>query len=409
MSGKPFRFRKAAALLALLLLCAGVPLLLARPEEHAAFPIDVDVLVIESPAAVAAGEWFDVEVTGGDDGQSVSLSLEAGYGSRTFQAISRVGVATFKIPPENGPASGVAMLVARSIGRISSSTLEIQPESAVGPVDLYLGPRTVIADAQHFSMLVAVPTDAFGNPVADDTDVDVLVTRGTLETETRASTTEGLLSYVEVFSGTVAGRTRLSVDVGDAFGPERSFLEVAGIPERFTLLEVDPIPPADGQALVRLRTGELRDRFDNPLPDGTVVFLDASGASGNRRLRSVSIEAVAEFVFEVPDRPGSVDLVATASGTQSETLSLTFTAAVEEIPIVVEPHPDGSLIRIGRIVGSRGSYVPDGTSARIVTAGGETEVPLELGAASAVVPEISGPLDVSVLGTTVSGSLDIER
>ena len=397
------------AVVAVCLFLGVAAMVLTREEVQVVYPIDVGDLTIDAPSTVAAGEPIIVEVAGADHGQLVTLTIESGYGPRSFEALSRNSLATFRIPARDEPSAGVGLMVAQSIGRIGTATIEITPGSAVGPIDLYLGPRTVVADADHFAMLVAVPVDEFGNPVAEGTESTTLVTRPTLETEEMPAETKGLLSYVNIFSRTVTGRTRLSVDVEGASGPERSFLEVAGIPERFPLFLIDPLAPADGHALVRIRTSELRDAFSNALPDGTVVFLDASGVTGTRRLRSVTIDAVAEFVLEVPEQEGSVQLIATASGRQSEELTLTFESALTEIPVEASPHPDGSLIQIGPVLTTRESYVPDGTLARIVTEFGETFVPLELGEASAIVADVSGEVEVHILGAVGTTELGRSR
>ena len=409
MMGRLLRSRQArfvAALAVLLVLAvAFLALRSSSTDDSWDLPIDVGALSIEAPASVAAGEGFDIEVIGGDHGQLVDLTIDTGYGLSTFQALSRDGVAAFAVPADDGPASGVMLLTAKSIGRVADSTIEVVPGEAMSPVDLYLGPRTVVADNEDFSMLVAVPTDALGNPVADGTLVSTRVTRPTLETEVLETTTAGLLAYNTLESRTTAGRTRLGVEVGDATAPERSFVEVAGVPETFSLELIDPLLPADGHALMRIRTTELQDRFTNALPDGTVVVLDTSGASGTRRLRSVTIDSIAEFVFEVPDQPGEVRFVATASGRISEPLTLTFAAAIDAVPVEVTSHPDGSLVTIGRVVTSRESFVADGTVALVSTTSGEWLLPLELGTGSVVVPETSGMVDVSVLG--VSTSVDL--
>lgn len=376
-------------------------------------------LTISTVASASVGENITVSVVGAPNGEIVDLSIDAGYGPRHFSLASTDGTANFDVPASTGPGSGIAFLSAKSGDLVSTATVELLPGDAVSPLDLYLGPRTVVADADHFSMIVAVPKDRLGNPVADGTTVDYLVTRPNLVTESLAHDTDGLLSYIRVFSRTVTGRTRLSVEVqgsrlsgGEAAtGPERSFLEVAGIPEPFSLVPIDPIVPADGHALVRIATELLRDEFGNELPDGTVVFLDASGATGLRRLRSVSIDGVAEFVLEAPPIAGDVELIASASGTRSDPLTLTFESAVDELPVLAEKHPDGILVTVGRVLSTRQSYVPDGTIV-VVSADGEVaEAPLELGMAEIVLPAKGSPdrVEVTVLGTTVSATIGPSR
>lgn len=374
-------------------------------DEPAKGYLEIGELSLTMPSSAQANESFEIEVDGATPGEVVEITVDAGYDNRRFTVEAQSGTTTVTIPALTYPGSGLTIVTASSERKVGRASIDLLPDVAASPIDLYIGPRTVVADTETFSMMVAVPTDATGNPVANGTEISYLVTRPSLLTEESVRGTDGLLSYVEVFSSTVAGRTRLAASVDTATGPERSFLEVAGLPVSFALNPVDPLPPADGQALIRLRTDVLVDEFENELPNGTAVYLDASGATGIRRLQSVTIDGVAEFVLEVPDQPGEVTVIATASGTQSAPNTLAFSSAVTELPVTLTDHPDGTLVSIGRVLSARQNYVPDGTVAEIRTEGNVIELPLELGRAEAIVAETEGSVTVAVLGTSVTENI----
>ncbi len=406
MSSRSTLSRKPLGLIAVAIALAVIGVLFSGGPEAAPAPaLEVDQLSIDLPARAKTTDSFEIAVAGADPGENVEVLVDAGYDRRKFSAVAGDKSTTITVPPMTYAGSGVTLVTAHSGRKVGRASLEIDPGVAVSPLDLYLGPRTVIADADHFSMLVSVPKDNLGNPVSNGTSVSYLVTRPSEATEESARETEGLLSHLVVYSSTVTGRTRLAAESGTATGPERSFLEVAGVPSSFTIEPVDPLPPADGSALVRLRSDRLTDEFDNELPDGTAVFLDASGATGIRRLRTVTIDAVAEFVLEVPDQPGSVTIVANASGTMSEPNTLQFASAVDELPIETSAHEDGTLVSIGRVISARQNYVPDGTVATLSIGDDVYEVPLELGQAEVVVPQTQGQVTVDVLGTSESEPL----
>ena len=364
--------------------------------------LEIDGLSLDVPESIPANEGFDIVISGAQAGETIAVTVDASYGQRHFSGIAEQGAATtIPIPPLTQPGSGVAVITAQSETKVGWTTLEFVPGSAVDPLDLYLGPRTVVANEEDFSMIVAVPKDELGNPVANGTPVSYLVTRPSTESETLRHQTEGLLSFVTVLSSTEAGRTRLAVQVDEATGPERSFIEVAGVPERFEIESVDPLPPADGHALFRLRTSRLTDRHGNELPDGTNVVLTAEGATGFRQLESITIDAVAEFVVEAPSQPGEATVVASASGTRSEPLTLVFDTAVAELPVRVGDHEDGLLVSIGPITTTRQSFVPDGTVATIKAGESYLEVPTDLGRAEIVIPKTQDTVTVEVLGTSV--------
>jgi len=166
---------------------------------------------------------------------------------------------------------------------------------------------------------------------------------------------------------------------------------VAGVPAAHTLEVLDAVPAADGQALIRVRTSVLADRFGNVMPDGTAVTLDADGAGGRRRLNGQTNAGRAEFTYEVPDGPGPVSLAATASGVAGQPLELTFPSAVESLTARIEPQLEAVAVHIGPVLSIRDSYVPEGTIATVtmVDRGGRPvtrRVDLTQGAATAYFP-----------------------
>ncbi len=398
---------------ALLFVVALFALVLDRGSQAQTSRPTVRQLVVKAPISVAVGEDFVVEVSDIVRGDAVEVWVDGGYGARRSSAMVKDGTALVEVEAARGPESGTVLIHAIGEDAVGNTTVELVPGPAVDPLDLYLGPRTVLADGRDFSMIVAVPKDSFGNPVAAGTPVDYMVTRESGAQADASEPTEGLLSFHRIFSRTVATRTRVAATVGAASGPERSFLEVAGIPLSFDLSLLDEVPLADGHTLVRVRTSDLSDEFGNMLPDGTIVYLDAQGVTGVRRMRSVTIEGQAEFVVEAPTEPGRATFVATASGIPSTRLELDFPSAVAELPVeAVAVQVDGREaveVRVGRVVTTRASYVPDGTLARVVAGDDVFEVPLELGEAAVTVPLTSGTAEVTVLGRTTSVDFEVQE
>jgi len=389
-------------LLAVLLI---IVLLRLRPSDVAAYSltpiVDADALQLQAPARIEAGHGFEVEVFGAIDNpgvDAIELTVDNGYALRRFTTSAADGRAVVRVPPANGPESGIVRLSALQGMRAGIAEIEVIPGPAVDPHDLYLGPRTVIADGIDFTMIVAIPEDRYGNPVATGTDVSFLVTRPDLTTEVDERTTEHLLSYDRITSRTVAGRTRVAVGVDGATGREMTFLEVAGLPDPFTVQLIDPIVPADGASVVRVRTDPLTDEFGNVLPDGTDVILDVRGATGRRRLKGETIKGIAEFSVEAPSAPGEVELAATASGRIGETIVVEFANAIRDLPVATSAHQDGIELSIGPVITTRGSYVAEGTQARITTEHRSWLVPLGDGIATFVVPKTDRPIEVEVLG-----------
>lgn len=356
-----------------------------------------DVLEVDAPERVDAGQDFWIDIDGATPGVEIQATLEAGYGRIDHRFVPETSDPRIEVTAVDGPASGSVLLTVAQGTAVATRVVEIEPGPPTDPIDVYLGPRTVIADAAHFVMLVAIPEDEFGNPVAEGTRVDFTTTRPNLAVERDSHETENLLAWYEVFSRTVTGRTRIATESGDAGAPERDFLEVADIPVPFEIELVDPIVPADGQALIRVRSDLLVDEFGNVMPDGVVAYLDTSGVTGTRRIHSQTIDGRAEFTLEVPDRPGSATLMIIASGTRSEVLEVEFPTAVASMAAKVERSELATMVHIGPVRSVRGSFVPEGAIAEVELPDGTTRtVDLSLGVGTAFFPS-----DADTRGATV--------
>ncbi len=356
-----------------------------------------DVLSVDAPERVSAGEDFQILVDGVTPGLEIVATLEAGYGLIEYPFTPDGASALIDVAAVNGPASGSVLLTIAQGDAVATQVVEIEPGPPTDPIDVYLGPRTVIADAAHFVMLVAIPEDEFGNPVAEGTRVDFTTTRPNLAVEEESDETEDLLAWYEVFSRTVTGRTRIATESGEAGAPERDFLEVADIPVPFEIELVDPIVPADGQALIRVRSDVLVDQFGNVMPDGVVAYLDTSGVTGTRRIHSQTIDGRAEFTLEVPDRPGSATLMIVASGTRSDVLDVDFPTAIASMTAEVERNELTTMVHVGPIRSVRGSFVPEGAVATVELADGEVRsIDLSLGIGTAFFPADADTTRVTV-------------
>lgn len=413
------RTRGAVAALCLGVILAAVTTVTVRATSTSAEFTEVapatNALQVDVPSEVLAGDGFQIEVRGGSADQPVSVLIEGSYGVRRFDGHSVGGVAIIDVPANPSPESGTILIEAiagNSRGWVRS---EVVPGPAVGPLDLYLGPRTIVADADDLTMIVAVPVDELGNPVGDGTIVDFRTIRPNGQQNELRSVTSRLLSEAVIRSGTVAGRSRVIARSGVADGPERTFLEVADRPERFELRRGEPVPWADGATLVEIRTDRLVDANGNQLPDGTMAVLGSSGPTGTRRLPGFVLDGVVRFTVEAPDRPGIAIYSALVGGTVSGELTIDFAPAVAAFVVEILDHPDGTEVRVGQVVTGRGGYVPDGTVASVRHAGQRYETKLELGSGSIVLHHspLSGDrlrvedLAVSVLGVGATDYRDL--
>ena len=400
------RFKLAATVLILLLLfMAFKPINVIELESSALTVSESDNFVIEIAENINVGDPIKGRLIGATPNIKVLITVETGYETKTIEHLVSGSNDEFEIPAWQGPASGLITLTAKQNNNVATATTNLMPDLAVDPIDVYLGPRTVIADEEHFVMQVAVPEDKWGNPIDAGTGVDFSVTRSDQSIEEYVSETKNLLAWIEIFSTTTAGRTRVSTSIGNIGAAERDFLEVAGIPTDFTVELVDPLVPADGHALIRVTTSDLTDEFGNVMPDGTSATLDTKGATGVRRISGQTIDGKAEFVLQAPDKPGVVTLSVTASGTQSEPLEIIFESGIDSFEATATTTDGKLFVNVGPVISARGSFVPDGTKAKATLDNGETKtVEIEQGYAKLEFPselEVN-ELEIEILGQTKS-------
>lgn len=327
--------------------------------------------VVGLPGELTAGSTLPVTVSGVEG--SVSLTVLGSWGTAVRTADAVDGVATFALPPEITRGTGTLTLVADAGGQVGTGTVTVLSGPAVGPLLPVVGARSIVADAADRSMVVAIPVDEWGNTIAEGSPVTVVHRDPSGLTSTADTTVAHLLGWLELSSGTVAGRGQVWLQAGpkDAVtGQQVSLDEVAGPPLPFTLSAVDPSQPArlgaDGQNLVVLRTSVLADRYGNVQPDGTLVTIEWNGPRGRSRASAVTISGVAEMSVQAPALAGTLTVTAISRGTTTAAgLDLVFPAVVTDVPVDTRVDERGLVVTVGPVNRTGGTYVPDGTTATV--------------------------------------------
>lgn len=331
-------------------------------------------LSLRAPASVYAGEALDVAVAGViAGGPPVHLAVTGSYGTAITTAEAATDELLFGLPPAETTVAGVVTLTATQGSAVATAHVEIVPGAPIEPLKPLIGARTIVADGVHWSMVVVIPFDRFGNPVAPGTDVEIrAVNRGGRPNDAVVQV-DHLLAWRRIVSGTVAGRTTIAVRSGDAVGPEGSIDEVAGWPVAFAITASAPSLPADGQSQLLLRTGTLVDEFGNVLLDGTLVTFIAEGAEGLSRIPAVTIGGIAEVPLRAPVVPGVMTVHAVVFDVASAPITIDALPgpAVGEIGMMATIDANAGVIVVsaGPVLGALAEYVPDGTEVTIALSG----------------------------------------
>ncbi|MFK7801778.1 MAG: hypothetical protein AB8G95_09120 [Anaerolineae bacterium] len=335
------------------------------PQIASTLTGEIPVSVIE---ASVVGQPIDLFVgpTNVADGTPVMLTMLGSFGPQVLRTQFENNQAYFLVPETMTTRAGWVDFVVTSGEAKGTATLHLLPDQPVEPITPLVGSRSIIADAGHWAMVVAIPFDRFGNPIAEGTPVDIRSLHPGKALRTYDSKISHLLAWERIYSGIKAGRTIIAANIDEVHGPEGILLEIPGWPVPFEL-ESDPDTlPADGFQLMTLRTDEIVDQYNNMMPDGTLVNFVVDGPAGNLRvIPAQTVDGVAETIFQAPNDPGQYTIRAAVFGMESEPLVVEFTLgpAVSSFPIDLDVSFDkGELaLTAGPITAELDQYVPDGT------------------------------------------------
>jgi hypothetical protein len=332
--------------------------------------------IIQVPDSITIGSPLLVEVIAGQapDGASLTLVWFGSGGTRLYRNTFRNKQAIFNLKETETESAGLVTLVAQAGPVRAEKKIRLLPGTPVDPLIPLVGARSVIADTNHWSMVVTVPLDRFGNPVEDGTPVLMKALRPDGRIEEKQTSVTNLLAWWRIYSGTKSGRTIVSVTSGGAYGSEGLLLEVAGPPVSFQLSASPLNLAADGRQLTTLRTAILRDKFGNVVEEGTLVNFRVILPTGEiTAIPAYTIKGIAEAPLQAPLVPGQVQIIAVALGVESEPLNITFEPgpAVGNIPVNVVKEPTGKsiIIQAGPLTGRQAQLVPDGTPVQFIIKG----------------------------------------
>lgn len=351
-------------------------------------PLDsTATLTLTAPATITAGTPVTVQLSYlaspiEDDNVAIPatsrLFLMHTNGTSLVETPLQNGQATFRLDDTITRVAGTLEMQATIGQQTASATMSIVPLAPVEPLLALVGPRSITADGDHWSMLTVLPQDHFGNAVADGTVVTVrasypatAVTSGTSPQTDEISQvqTEHLLAAARIHGRTKAGRIYIAATAGNAHSPERSVMAVPGPPVRFGL-QLEPVQlTADGRRLITVNTDPIVDANGNPLLDGTsITFIITTSAGSERRVPAQVIEGKATVQLQAPAQPERWTIRALLFDTVSDPLTLTFDAGIglTSIAIRIQSAEDRYILVAGPILGTLDQYIPDGSEVTFV-------------------------------------------
>ncbi len=346
-------------------------------------PVAEEVQKITIPMAVdqtqaVAGQPLRVELGPAEiaDGTEFTLMMTHTFGVRFYDVSFHNSSATILIPGRDTIRSGYTTFTLVDNDYTGEADTIIIADAPIEPIVPLVGPDTIVANGQEWAIAAVLPYDQFLNPVNPGTEVSVRVRHPADVSRESTMQVENLVAWQRVYSATKVGRTTVTMNVENRYGPEGQFWQIPDWPQPFTLQVHPELLVADGRQLVTLSTSELRDQYDNVIPDGTAVQFNVvdTATREERRLSAFTVNGWAEVILQSPSAPQTLAVTATVYSVQSEPMLVAFAPQVQQnYPIEIQYATDDAFgFSVGPILGEMQQFVPDGSLATLlITQDGE--------------------------------------
>lgn len=400
-----------AALVCLGALAAGALFVCTRlaPPVAVAPPAALTGLALDAPATLPAGEAFTVTVRASPplSGTQILLTAQGTSGLLAESRPLRDGVAQFALPAGWAQAAGAATLRAAGGGVSASQAISIEAGAAANPLFTLTGPASAPVAGGEPPLLLSLPLDVFGNPVADGVPVVVRTQPpasggGKPPAELIRVLTQDLVAAAQLATHSTAGilvAAASTVAQPDLLAPDLSApgpgahslpqsvrLAPAAVQE-LALTASPASAPAGSELGVALETDLLADIYGNVLPDGVAVFFVTQSSDGSRRwLPAVTVSGRAAADLAPPSAASTVQVVAVVGQAASAPVTVTFTApaALAPFDLTVTQEEGHVTLVAGPLLTDLGALIPDGAPVTFTLSdpfGGRTvhEVPTQYG------------------------------
>ena len=289
------------------------------------------------------------------------LLIQNGWGTIALQPDSIKTDLTFTLPQAITQKSGLThwsllhgktKVAEGSIGILPSSTWSESMES-------YIGPTSIFADNQDQAMIVSLPQDTFGNPLPNETTIE-LTKKFKANQESYSVNVQDMIGFDFIGGHTKVDDIFITSTLDNQVSKEFTVSVVPTKAADFTISSERQHSFADGNQIVSFKTSVINDRNGNKIADGTLVNFVIEDASGNSyQTYGQTLNGLAVGKMLHPEAPTQWNVKAHISGlSQSNHLELAFDAAVLDYSVHISE--DGRTITVGPILSYMKQWVPDG-------------------------------------------------
>ena len=322
-----------------------------------------------SEQAFTAGETIVLKFSGTQDA-SIQLYCANSYGTTLVSAKVADNQLHYTIPTQLCSKIGVVNWKLLDKKTSLSGTFTINSQATPVSMETYVGPPSIAAGGNDFTMLIVIPTDALDNPVQENTEVNLQ--RQFLANEQQETIlTKNLIAYKNIYSPIESGRMLLATECLELNSKEYTVNVMPAISKDFEIFAKRSHEYADGNQITTFTTSILKDEYDNIVSDGSYVEFFITNTKGNiLKTAGMTIDGVATAKMIHPDHQETWNVKAAVTGiSESNTISVTYKKVIEDFTITFSENNRN--IEVGPLKSFMNQLIPDGLQVKLVVSQNE--------------------------------------
>ncbi len=323
-----------------------------------AFNFEADFKLITTQKVFTAGTPVTLEFTTKNNTQP-QLYVSNSFGATLLTPTAIKNRIQYSIPQHIASKTGVIYWSLRTTKTPLNGQLTIVSAPAVDLIQTYLGPPSISAGANDYTMLVAIPTDAYDNPLTDGTKV--AVKRQFLNTQRIDTVTiQHSISYKNIFSTLKTGRILISSSCYAFNSKEYDVNVMPAPPYDFKIRYHRHHHFADGNQITTFTTSTIKDAYGNTTSDGTYVeFFIKTKANYILKTSGTTLDGVATAKMIHPNHEDTWSVKAFVDGmAESDALVLNYKAVISDFDLTRST--DNRKITVGPLFSFMHQMIPDG-------------------------------------------------
>lgn len=303
------------------------------------------------------GSYIELQFSSTRD-TSPLLYCSHSYGSLLIAPSLENNVLNYQIPDVITHKSGNVYWKLTGDSSVSGS-LMMHSKKKVTSMETYMGPPTIEAGGTDYTMLVVIPTDAYDNPLPENTPVTS--THQFLNTQKKEEIlTKNIIGYQNIYSQKESGRLFISSECLETYSKEFTIDVLPAIPTDFTIQAERPHNYADGNQITSFYTSILKDTHENIVSDGTFVTFFIKNKEGNiLKTSGTTVQGIATSKMIHPDHTDQWSVKAYVQGmAESNTITVAYQQVVKEVETAFAKA--NREITVGPLQSFMGQMIPDG-------------------------------------------------